>query len=115
YGSLIGQGIEDLKDFKALMASLEKFKPDFIKIPISGIMDFDIYGEVGGLAFSQDEMDYIVQYAGDKGLDVMAHVNSREGVMRAIKAGVSTIEHGYYMTEEELWALKETDIIWVPT
>ena len=115
YGSFIGKSIEDMEDFKKICISLKKQKPDFIKIPLSGMMNFDVYGDVGTLAFTEDELDYMVNYAKDEGLPVMVHVNSREGVQRAIKAGVDTIEHGYYMTEEELWALKESDIIWSPT
>ena len=115
YGSYIGKVIDDIRDFKAVFSEMEKDKPDFIKIPLSGMMNFDTYGEVGDLAFNEEELDYMVKFAQDKGLPTMVHVNSREGVQRAIKAGVDTIEHGYYMTDEELYALKESKTIWVPT
>lgn len=115
YGSYIGKAIDDIRDFKIVFSQIEKENPDFIKIPLSGMMDFDTYGVVGELAFNQEELDYIVKFAQDKGLPTMVHVNSREGVQRAIKAGVDTIEHGYYMGDEELYALKESEIIWVPT
>ncbi|MPW26606.1 amidohydrolase family protein [Alkalibaculum sp. M08DMB] len=115
YGSFIGKGIHDTSDFKVVMGEIEKYKPDFIKIPVTGMMNFDQYGEVGEIAFSEDELNYMVKYAKDKNLPVMVHVNSRIGVQRAIQAGVDTIEHGYYMEEEELHAMKESNIIWVPT
>ena len=115
YGSYIGKVIDDIGDFKRVFSQMEKDKPDFIKIPLSGMMDFDTYGDVGQLAFTEEELDYIVKFAQDKGLSTMVHVNSREGIQRAIKAGVDTIEHGYYMTDEELYALKESKTIWIPT
>lgn len=115
YGSYIGKIIDDIRDFKTVFSEMEKDKPDFIKIPLSGMMNFDTYGDVGDLAFSEEELDYMVKFAQDKGLPTMVHVNSREGVQRAIKAGVDTIEHGYYMTDEELYALKDSKTIWIPT
>ncbi len=115
YGKFIGKPIEDIGDFKEVYLSMKKEKPDFIKIPLSGMMNFDRYGDVGTIAFTDNELNYIVNYAKEENLPVMVHVNSREGIERAIKAGVDTIEHGYFMTEEQLWALKEADIIWIPT
>lgn len=115
YGGYIGKVIDDIGDFKRVFSQMEKDKPDFIKIPLSGMMNFDTYGDVGQLAFTEEELDYIVKFAQDKGLPTMVHVNSREGIQRAIKAGVDTIEHGYYMSPEELYALRESEIVWVPT
>ena len=115
YGGFIGKPIDHISEFKTVFSKIEKEKPDFIKIPLSGLMNFGAYGEVGDLAFTQEELDYIVKFAHDKELPVMVHVNTRQGVQRAIKAGVDTIEHGYYMTEEELQALKESKSIWIPT
>ncbi|MFZ7132746.1 MAG: amidohydrolase family protein [Eubacteriales bacterium] len=115
YGSLIGKPIKDLYDFKNMMNSLLPCKPDFVKIPLSGMMNFDSYGDTGEIGFTYDEFYYIVNYAKDKGLPVMVHVNSSQGVKMAIKAKVDTIEHGYFMDSEDLHALKEAGTIWVPT
>lgn len=115
YGSLIGKPIRDLYDFRNIMNTLLPLKPDFIKIPITGMMDFDKYGDTGEIAFTQDELQYIVKYAQDKGLGVMAHVNSSEGIKMAIKAKVHTIEHGYFMDNDDLLDIKDSGIIWIPT
>lgn len=115
YGSLIGKPIENISDFKNLMQKMKKHNPDFIKIPLTGMMNFDVYGDTGEIAFTIEELDYIAKYAKDNDLPIMVHANSKKAIQMAIKVGVNTIEHGYYLTEEELYALKEENIIWIPT
>ncbi|NTW71503.1 MAG: amidohydrolase family protein [Eubacteriaceae bacterium] len=115
YGSMIGQPVEDMNDFKSYFRKLMKHKPDFIKIILTGMMSFKNYGYSGETGFDLNELKSIVDRAKDKGLPVMIHANTKDAVQMAIKCKVDTIEHGYYITEEELQGMKEEGIIWVPT
>ena len=45
-------------------------------------------------AFSLEELQRIVSTARDAGVPVVAHAQSKEGMLRAVQAGVETIEHG---------------------
>jgi imidazolonepropionase-like amidohydrolase len=45
-------------------------------------------------AFTLEELKFIVETARDAGVPVVAHANSKEGMMRVTLAGVETIEHG---------------------
>ena len=45
-------------------------------------------------AFSLDELKLIVSTAKDAGVPVVAHAQSKEGMRRAVLAGVETVEHG---------------------
>ena len=115
YGSFLGKGIDNLDEFKKEYSILETQKLDHLKIVLSGLVDFDNYGNVGKIGFTQSEMNYMVDYAKDRGINTMVHVNSKEGIAMAIKAKAHTIEHGYYITEEELYNMGNNDMIWVPT
>ena len=45
----------------------------------------------------------------------MAHANGAETVIAAAEAGVDSIEHGAYLNEDALHAMKEAGTVWVPT
>jgi imidazolonepropionase-like amidohydrolase len=65
--------------------------------------------------FSQEELDAIVRTATDYGFHVAAHAHGAEGMKRAVRAGVRTIEHGTYMDEETMQLMKERGTYFVPT
>ena len=65
--------------------------------------------------FSQLEMDAIVTTAKDYGFAVAAHAHGPEGMKRAVLAGVTSIEHGTFMTPEVMSLMKERGTWFVPT
>jgi imidazolonepropionase-like amidohydrolase len=65
--------------------------------------------------FTEDEIRAIVQTAKDYGFTVAAHAHGTEGMMRAVRAGVSSIEHGTYMTDEVMALMKKHGTVYVPT
>lgn len=65
--------------------------------------------------FSQDEVNAIVEAAADLGRPVMAHAHGAEGIKRAVRAGVRSIEHGTYLDEEGAEMMAEAGIWLVPT
>jgi imidazolonepropionase-like amidohydrolase len=115
YGSFLGKAIDGMDNFKEEYKTLLKYKPDHLKIILTGIVNFKCYGDVGKIGFTSKELHYMVDSAKSDNLPVMAHANGCEGVMQAINAGVSTIEHGYLISEAELYGMAENNIIWVPT
>jgi imidazolonepropionase-like amidohydrolase len=65
--------------------------------------------------FSQEEMDMIVQEAKLAELPVAAHAGGLKAALMAVRAGVTSIEHGFEITDELLHAMKQNGCIWVPT
>ena len=65
--------------------------------------------------FMDDELDAIVATAKDYGMTVAVHAHGKEGMIRAIKAGVTSIEHGTYMDNEVMDLMKEYGTYYVPT
>jgi imidazolonepropionase-like amidohydrolase len=65
--------------------------------------------------FTDAEIEAIVQTAKDYGFTVAAHAHGAEGMLRAVRAGVSSIEHGSYMTDEIMSLMKKKGTVFVPT
>lgn len=65
--------------------------------------------------FMQDEVEAIVKTAKDYGMKVAVHAHGKEGMQRAIKAGVDSIEHGTYMDKETFKLMKKFGTYYVPT
>ena len=65
--------------------------------------------------FMTDELDAVVATAKDYGMTVAVHAHGKEGMIRAIKAGVTSIEHGTYMDEEVMALMKKHGTYYVPT
>ncbi|KAJ4393455.1 Ochratoxinase [Gnomoniopsis smithogilvyi] len=85
-----------------------------IKVLASGgVMSRD--DDVRYAQFSQEELDVIVAEAARQGRSVAAHVHAKDGVLAAIKAGVTTLEHLSFADQECIDLIKEKGIICVPT
>ncbi len=65
--------------------------------------------------FMTDELEAIVQTAKDYGMTVAVHAHGKEGMKRAILAGVDSIEHGTYMDRDVIKLMRKHDVYYVPT
>ena len=115
YGSFIGQSWENLKEYTRLVAAHRQEGADFIKIMISGLMDFDRFGVLTEEGLSPAEIRELIHIAQEEGFCVMAHANGARTVEAAARAGVDSIEHGAYLDEDSLAAMEENGTVWVPT
>ncbi len=115
YGGFIGIGYENLKEYAKLVKNHQKNGADFIKIMISGLMDFSRFGRLTEPGQDPAEIRQIIHIAHEEGFAVMAHANGAETVTVAAEAGVDSVEHGAYLDEAALLAMKEAGTVWVPT
>ncbi|HPG12639.1 MAG TPA: amidohydrolase family protein, partial [Chitinophagaceae bacterium] len=65
--------------------------------------------------FFDDELEAIVQTVKDYGFKVAVHAHGAEGMKRAIRAGVNSIEHGTFMDDEAIALFKQYGTWYVPT
>jgi imidazolonepropionase-like amidohydrolase len=65
--------------------------------------------------YSQEEVDAIVRTAADLGTWVMSHAHGAEGIKRAVRAGVRSIDHGTYLDAEAAAMMVERGTWLVPT
>ena len=87
---------------------------DLIKITATGgVLSVASSGQ--NAQFSDEELAAIIETAKDYGFHVAAHAHGAEGMKRAIRAGVTTIEHGTYMDDETIDLFKRYGAWYVPT
>lgn len=115
YGSFIGTGFSSLAQYAQLVQQHRQSGADFIKIMISGLMDFDRFGVLTEEGLPAAEIRELIHIAHEEGLSVMAHANGARTVEAAAEAGVDSVEHGAYLDAEALAAMAERGTVWVPT
>jgi imidazolonepropionase-like amidohydrolase len=101
---------------ECIKAVRERYKEgaDLIKITASGgVLSMEKDGS--GPQFSEEEIRVIVETANDYGMKVAAHAHGAEAMKRAIRAGVTSIEHGTYMDDETIGLFKKYGVWYVPT
>ena len=87
---------------------------DLIKITATGGV-LSVAKSSSNPQFTEEEIRAIAKTANDYDFHVAAHAHGDEGMQRAIRAGVKTIEHGTKMSEETMDLMKEYDAYLVPT
>ena len=115
YGGFIGERYENLREYAALVRKRREQGADFIKIMISGIMDFDRFGVLSEEGLPPALIRELVHIAHSEGFAVMAHANGARTVQTAAEAGVDSVEHGAYLDDEALRAMAQAGTVWVPT
>ncbi len=115
YGSFIGKTYGNFREYRELVRQAREKKADFIKIMISGLMDFDRYGVLTQEGYPETEIRELIHIAHEEGFAVMAHANGARTVEAAARSGVDSVEHGAYLDEEALAAMAESGTVWVPT
>ena len=115
YGGFIGENYEDLKGYTRLVRQHRADGADFIKIMISGLMDFDRAGVLTEAGFPEDEIRELIHIAHEEGFAVMAHANGARTVEAAAAAGVDSVEHGAYLDRAALQTMADCGTVWVPT
>ena len=109
------EGVVNSPD-EARQAVRQRYKDgsDLIKITATGgVLSYAKSGDAP--QFTQDEVNAVVQAAKDYGYKVAAHAHGKEGIRRAVLAGVTSIEHGTYMDEEIFALMKQRGTWYVPT
>lgn len=79
---------------------------DVIKIASTGGV-LDLSSNSSGAEFTIDEIKAVVETAKDYGLKVACHAHGAEGIRRAILGGVTSIEHGSFMDDEDIKLMKQ--------
>lgn len=100
----------------AMKAVRQRYKEgaDFIKITATGgVLSTAKNGQ--NAQFTDEELEALVKTANDYGFKVAAHAHGAEGMKRAVRAGVASIEHGTLMDDETIKLMKKHGTYLVPT
>ena len=106
--------VNSVEDARKAVRQRYKNGADLIKITATGGV-LSMAKSSSNPQFFDEEIEEIVKTANDYGFHVAAHAHGDEGMQRAVKAGVKTIEHGTLMSEETMDLMKEYGAYLVPT
>src|SRR5205823_809791 len=87
---------------------------DWIKLATTGGIGSP-HSKADAPEFTREEIQTAVFEASRRGKSVMAHAFGGDGLTAAVEAGVRSIEHGIYLTEEQARAMAERGCYLVPT
>jgi imidazolonepropionase-like amidohydrolase len=106
--------INGLDDARQAVRQRYKDGADLIKVTATGgVLSVARSGQ--NPQFTDEELIEIVRIARDYEMHVAAHAHGTEGMRRAILAGVHSIEHGTYMTDDIIALMLEHNTWYVPT
>jgi hypothetical protein len=115
YGSFLGKGVSGKEDISSAVRNLAESGADFIKIINSGVVSLQEEKPVTEGGFSGEEWKVIQEEAAVLGLPVCCHANSDRAIRQAVDFGVSSIEHGFFISRETLQVMAEKNVAWTPT
>lgn len=109
------EGVINSKE-EAYAAVRQRYKngADLIKITATGGV-LSQAKDGANAQFTEEEIKAITSAAKDYGFKVAAHAHGAEGIKRAIRGGVNSIEHGTFMDDEGIALMKQYGTYYVPT
>ncbi|MGX1928688.1 amidohydrolase family protein [Flagellimonas sp. 2504JD4-2] len=106
--------VNSAEDARKAVRQRYKDGADVIKITATGgVLSVAKSGQ--NPQFTVEEIEAIVETAKDYGMLTAAHAHGDEGMRRAIKAGIKTIEHGTLMKEPTMDLMVKHNTYLVPT
>ena len=106
--------INSVDDARKAVRQRYKDGADWIKVTATGgVLSLARNGQ--NPQFTDAELSAIVETARDYGMRVAAHAHGADGMKRAVEAGVTSIEHGTYMTPEVMKLMRQRGTYYVPT
>jgi len=106
--------INGVEDARKAVRQRYKEGSDLIKITASGGV-LSVAKDGSNPQFTDEELTAIISTAKDYGMKVAAHSHGAEAMKRAIRAGITSVEHGTYMDDEAIALFKKHGTYYVPT
>lgn len=114
YGAFMATDVTDDASIRQSVTDLAAAN-DEIKIILTGVIDFDAGAVTDEPQFNLDEARQITAVAKALGRKTFAHCSGIKGLEIAARAGVGSIEHGFFMTRSILETMLEHGVAWTPT
>jgi imidazolonepropionase-like amidohydrolase len=114
YGAFMAMDVEDADAIRTSVARLAADN-DEIKLILTGIIDFDAGAVTDEPQFDLEAARLVVDTARAHGRRTFAHCSGEKGLAIAARAGVGSIEHGFFMNRETLAIMRDNQVAWTPT
>lgn len=115
YGSFMAVPIEDFASLEACVEDRCERGADRIKLIVSDIINFKKGAVTKPPQLSIEDVKALAASAAHRGRQTFAHASGVDGIENALQGGVSSIEHGFFITQDQLAFMRDQAVAWVPT
>lgn len=115
YGGFMGGALEDYASAAECVAARVAAGADRIKLIPTGIINFKAGAVTTEPQMTVDELRQLVTAAGAANRQTFAHASGDAGIERVIESGVDSVEHGFFVRDDQLSRMRDRRIAWVPT
>lgn len=115
YGSFMGEPFEECLTPRQCVEKRVNAGAYRIKLIPTGIINFQKGAVTSAPQMTTGQIAELVAAAKSFRRQTLAHASGDTGIQRAIDGGVDTIEHGFFVRDDQLARMRDRDIAWVPT
>ncbi len=115
YGSFMGEPIENYSSPRACVEGRVNAGADRIKLISTGIINFKQGAVTTEPQMTSHEISQLVTAAKSFGKQTFAHASGDKGIENVIEGGVDSVEHGFFIREDQFARMRDRQIAWVPT
>jgi imidazolonepropionase-like amidohydrolase len=115
YGSFMAEPIEDYASPEACVEARARAGAERIKLIATGIINFEKGAVTTSPQMTAEEIGEFVTAARSRGKQTLAHASGDAGIEHVIEGPVDTIEHGFFVRDDQLAKMRDRQIAWVPT
>lgn len=115
YGSFMADPIENFSSPHECVKQRVNAGADRIKLIPTGIINFKKGQVTAAPQMSMEEVSAIVKAAKEFNRQTFAHASGDVGIEHAVEGGVDSVEHGFFLREDQLSRMRDRQIAWVPT
>ncbi|UPV99998.1 amidohydrolase family protein [Halorussus gelatinilyticus] len=114
HGHWFGREADGVPEVKKAVRKQLKRGADVVKCMATGGVLTE--GALTGMPeLDEEELETVVETAGAKRVPTAAHAHGTEGIKNAVRAGISSVEHGTFMDREATELMADRGTYWVPT
>jgi imidazolonepropionase-like amidohydrolase len=115
YGSFMGEPLESFPSPHACVAARVAAGADRIKLIPTGIINFKAGAVTTEPQMSAAEVTELVAAAKSFGKQTFAHASGDKGIENVVEGGADSVEHGFFIRDDQLARMRDRGIAWVPT
>jgi imidazolonepropionase-like amidohydrolase len=115
YGSFMSEPLENHPSARACVESRVKAGADRIKLIPTGIINFKQGAVTTEPQMTTGEVRELVNAAHSFSKQTFAHASGDAGIERALEGGVDSIEHGFFVRDDQLAKMRDLHIAWIAT
>lgn len=115
YGGFMGGAIEEHGSPSDCVAARVAAGADRIKLIPTGIINFQQGAVTAEPQMTVGELRECVVAAAGAGRQTLAHASGDAGIERVVESGVDSVEHGFFVRDDQLARMRDRHIAWVPT